>query len=101
MHVNRLMGGICPFSHPPVLSLQLPTSLLLSGKSSEWSHLVSIWHASRVYGLGEHSQYSSLLQARQCRDRILVGARFSAPFQTSPGAHPASCTMVDRSLCQG
>jgi hypothetical protein len=22
-----------------------------------------------------------------------VGVRFSAPFQTSPGAHPASCTM--------
>jgi hypothetical protein len=26
-------------------------------------------------------------------DRILVGARFSAPVQTGPGAHPASCTM--------
>jgi len=23
-----------------------------------------------------------------------VGARFSAPIQTGPGAHPASCTMV-------
>jgi len=22
-----------------------------------------------------------------------VGARFSAPIQTGPGAHPASCTM--------
>jgi len=27
------------------------------------------------------------------RDRILVGARFSALVQTDPGAHPASCTM--------
>jgi hypothetical protein len=26
-------------------------------------------------------------------DRIPVGARFSAHFQTGPGAHPASCTM--------
>jgi hypothetical protein len=26
-------------------------------------------------------------------DRILVGVRFSAPVQTGPGAHPASCTM--------
>ena len=26
-------------------------------------------------------------------DRIPVGARFSAPLQTGPGAHPASCTM--------
>jgi hypothetical protein len=24
---------------------------------------------------------------------VLVGARFSAPVQTDPGAHPASCTM--------
>jgi len=26
-------------------------------------------------------------------DRIPVEARFSAPAQTGPGAHPASCTM--------
>ena len=26
-------------------------------------------------------------------DRIPVGARFSAPIQIGPGAHPASCTM--------
>jgi len=26
-------------------------------------------------------------------DRIPVGARFSAPLQTGPAAHPASCTM--------
>jgi len=25
--------------------------------------------------------------------RIPMGARFSAPVQTGPGAHPASCTM--------
>jgi hypothetical protein len=27
------------------------------------------------------------------RDRIPVGARFSAPVQTGPGAHPAALTM--------
>jgi hypothetical protein len=27
------------------------------------------------------------------RGSNLVGARFSAPVQTGPGAHPASCTM--------
>ena len=27
------------------------------------------------------------------RDRIPVGARFSAPAHTGPGAHPACCTM--------
>ena len=26
-------------------------------------------------------------------DLVPVGARFSAPVQTGPGAHPASCTM--------
>jgi hypothetical protein len=26
-------------------------------------------------------------------DRISVGARFSAPVETGPGAHPASCIM--------
>jgi hypothetical protein len=31
--------------------------------------------------------------ATGCGDRIPVGARFSAPVQTGPGAHPASYTM--------
>jgi len=30
-----------------------------------------------------------------------VGARFSALFQTVPGAHPASCTMVTGSFPGG
>jgi hypothetical protein len=34
-------------------------------------------------------------------DRIPVGARFSAPVQTGPGAHPASCTMGTRSFPGG
>ena len=33
------------------------------------------------------------LRAGQYEDRIPVGARFSAPVQTCPGGHPASCTM--------
>jgi hypothetical protein len=31
-------------------------------------------------------------------DRIPVGVRFSAPVQTGPEAHPASCTMGTRSF---
>ena len=33
------------------------------------------------------------LRTGRSGDRIPVGARFSAPVQTGPGAHPASCTM--------
>jgi hypothetical protein len=33
------------------------------------------------------------LRAGRSADRIPVGARFSAPVQTGPGVHPASCKM--------
>jgi len=38
-------------------------------------------------------RYNDWLRAGRSGDRILVGARFSAPVQTGPGARPASCTM--------
>ena len=44
------------------------------------------------------SRYCDSLRAGRSGDRIPVGARFSAPVQTGPGAYPASCTMVTGSF---
>jgi hypothetical protein len=44
-------------------------------------------------GPRQRSRYSDSLRVGQSGDRILVGARYSAPVQTGPGAHPASYTL--------
>ena len=44
-------------------------------------------------GPGSSVGIATELRAGRSRDRIPVGARFSAHVQTGPGAHPASCTM--------
>ena len=46
-----------------------------------------------ICGPGNRSRYSDWLRAGRFGDRILVGARFSAPVQTGPPAHPVSCKM--------
>ena len=47
---------------------------------------------------GYRSRYNDWLRSGRSEDRIPVGARFSTPVQTDPGAHPASCTMVTGSF---
>ena len=44
-------------------------------------------------GAGYLSRYSDSLLAERSGDLILVGAKFSAPVQTGPGAHPAFYVM--------
>jgi len=45
--------------------------------------------------------FSDSLQAGWSGDRILVGARFSAPVQSGSGAHPGSYTVDTMSLPRG
>jgi hypothetical protein len=50
---------------------------------------------------GWNSRYSESLRAGRSWKRIPVKARFSAPVQTVPGAHPASYTVGTGSFAEG
>ena len=52
-------------------------------------------------GRGWRSQYSNLLWGGQSGDQIPVGAKFSTPIQTSPGAHPGLLYNGDRVFLGG
>jgi hypothetical protein len=72
--VRSVHAALCPF-HP--LRLDTPPR----------RYVVTVHVRQRLIAL--HSPGSL---------RIPVGARFSAPVQTGPGAHPPPCTMGNRSL---
>jgi hypothetical protein len=48
---------------------------------------------SEILLMLRNNQCSDWLRAGRSEDRIPVGARFSTPVHTGPGAHPASCKM--------
>jgi len=54
-----------------------------------------------LHCLQQEFQYSDMLQAGRSGNRILVEARFVAPIQTSPRAHPAYCAMGTGSISWG
>jgi hypothetical protein len=59
------------------------------------------WHKNVITGApGLGSRYSNWLLAGRSGEQIPVGARFSTPVPSSPGAHPAYCTLGKRSLSQ-
>ena len=60
------------------------------------AHLCKGFH--EILWAGSLSWYSDWLRAGRSGKRIPVEVRFSAPVQTSPGAHPASCTMCTGSF---
>jgi len=61
-------------------------------------HLVVLFDTFTCLWAGYLSRYSDWLQAGLSGDQIPVGMRFSAPVQTSPGVHPASCRTGTESI---
>ena len=63
-------------------------------KKKKKNHSITlICLATLSMGSLDSSRYSDSLRAGRFGDQIPVGARFSAPLQTSSETHPASCTM--------
>jgi len=83
------------------------TGELVFGQSCLFLHIVAhtLANISMATGLAvrlyQNKAILHSVRTGRSGDRISVGARFSAPVQTGPGAHPASNTMDMVSLSHG
>jgi hypothetical protein len=79
----------------PIFSVQIKPDVIVSAAWNKSSTLdiTSALIICPYCGPGYLSRYNDWLRSGRSGYRVPVGARFSAPVQTDPGAHPASCTM--------
>ena len=98
LHVTgyRNMAFVCYIN---LLTFRRHTAMPSSGQNPNVGIFPLPYTAS--VGPAQLSQHRDLLRAGRSGDRIPVTARFSAPVNTGPGAHPASCTMDTGSLSPG
>ena len=79
--------------HPVILHLRNQRTCFSDPRSCYFSLYKTI-----TCGPGSSVSVATTLRIGQSGDRIPVGVTFSAPVQTGPEAHPASCTMGTRSF---
>ena len=82
-HRNTVHNVEC-FTVKPACSQSSRQASIICGNNAKPLNTLWAWQLSR---------YSDWLRAGRSWDRSPVWARFSAPVQTGPGAHPAPCTM--------
>jgi hypothetical protein len=80
-----------PYAKPPVGTLRFKVSLIFLDIKATY-RWISVLLCNCEWA-GKRSRYSDWLRAGRFGDRIPVGARFTAPVHTGPGAHPPTCTM--------
>jgi hypothetical protein len=75
-------------------STELPVPALCTVVYTTIQSLPSSTKVKNVWSITSTSPYSDWLWAGRSGDRIPVEATFFAHVHSSPGVHPASCTMV-------
>ena len=96
-------GGTTPYRNGLTTCPNTPVFIITANRTSNTAHDINVCvlrdgsttFVVSVFSLepGYLSRYKDSLRAGRSGDRILVGARYSAPLQTGPMAHPASYTM--------